>query len=298
MPISNPDGLVSFNAASLQTDRPICFPGGRLTLSSTNPIADGSNATTFYYLPYAHGIVPFWNNAGQYWEYRPIPENGITITRSTDNPRVIDVYAQAYENLPNTFGIDVQTWTNDTTRAIPLVRKDGILCLSYNTQNTPLRTYLGSIRFIGATGAARMVDSETQRFVFNAYNQVNKRVIRYEPAGSWTYSINAWRPLHNSTLNRIEVVDGIGTGILDLSLTVRANTPSGSYTQGGISIDNINNPDVYTVSNVGDHNQAMRLCRSVGVGYHYAQALEFVFGGGMATYISSNTTGLQGVWQC
>jgi hypothetical protein len=116
MPISNPSTASIFNVANLQTDRPLCFPGGRLTLSASNPVADVSNSTTFYYLPYAHGVVPFWNANLQMWEYRPIPENGITINRPNDNPRIVDVYAQAYENLPNTFGIDLQSWTSDTTR--------------------------------------------------------------------------------------------------------------------------------------------------------------------------------------
>lgn len=296
MPISNPSAFTSFNVASLQTDRPICFPGGRLTLSATNPVADGSGVSTFYYLPYAHGVVPFWNHKLQLWEYRPIPENGISITRPTDNPRIVDVYAQAYENLPNEFGIDLQTWQSDTTRLRPLVRKHGIHAIDFTSGVSPLRTYLGSIRFVGATGSATMTDTVTQRFVFNAYNQVSKRLIRHEPQPYWTYNNTAWRPQNNNLSNRVEVLDGTGQGILDLTYSARSAVPSGCYGQYGMGVDSLTLTDGYFV-NTGDNAVASRLCRTVGVGSHYVQALESAVNG-TATFYSGNAHGLQGTWQC
>jgi hypothetical protein len=297
MPISNPANLGLVNVSTLQTDYPICFPGGRLTLSATNPIADASGVSTFYYLPYAHGIVPFWNNALSVWEYRPIPEAGLSLTRPTENPRIVDLYATTRPNEPNTFGMDIQSWTNDTTRFIPLTRKHGIPVVAYTSGETPLRTYLGTIRFTGANGAARMFDTPTQRFIFNAHNQVSKRVLRYEPANTWTDNSSTWKPYNNSSANRIEIVDGYGTGILDVTLCVRAAASVGVYAQYAIAVDQITGfTDGYCV-NQGDQTTGSRTSRVLGLGYHYAQVMQ-ASAGGSSLYYSGFNHGIQGVWDC
>ncbi|NJO79163.1 MAG: hypothetical protein HC827_12010 [Cyanobacteria bacterium RM1_2_2] len=298
MPISNPANFVNVNVSDLQTNHPICFPGGRLTLSATNPIADVSGATTFYYLPYAHGVVPFWNNALSVWEYRPIPEAGLSLTRPTENPRIVDVFATTRPNEPNTFGMDIQSWTNDTTRFIPMFRKNGVPVVAYTGGETPLRTYLGSIRFVGSNGAATMMDTVTQRFVFNAHNRVKKRVLRYEPTFNWTYTGTPWRQWNNSSLNRIEIVDGIGSELLDLTFTARAICPANVYAQYGLGVDtNANVTDSYINGN-GDQTVVARLSRVLGLGYHYCQAMESVATPGTPTFFGQGYLGLQGTWQC
>lgn len=297
MPISNPASSSRFNVSTLQTDQPICFPGGRLTLSASNPVADVSSSTTFWYLPYTHGVVPFWNNAAQLWEYRPIPESGISITRTTDNPRIVDVYAQAYENQPNSFGIDLQSWQSDTTRLRPLVRKHGIHAINFSTVESPLRTYLGSIRFIGAMGAATMTDTATQRFVFNAYNRVSKRLFKYEPLSEWTYNSSSWRPFNNSNLNRIEMVDGIGSGVVDLTFATRSISAPGIFAGFGLGVDIATTITDSYFGASGDHSLTGRLSRVIGAGYHYVQAMEASISG-VTNFYSGNASGLQGTWQC
>jgi hypothetical protein len=298
MPISNPASLVAFDVANLQTNAPLCFPGGRLTLSASNPVADVNSTTTLHYLPFTHGVVPFWNNSLQVWEYRPIPDNGISINRAGDNPRIVDVYATTRPNELNTFGIDLQTWTNDTTRFIPLTRKNGIHVVNFSSSEIPLRTYLGTIRMIGSPGAATMTDTVTQRFLFNAYNRVSRRVIRYEPSFSWQYTGATWRPWNNSTVNRVEIVDGLGTGMLDLTFSARAACAAGVYAQYGLGVDtNTAVTDSYMNSN-SDQTVVMRLARALGLGYHYCQALESVATAGSPTFYGQNYLGLQGTWQC
>jgi hypothetical protein len=143
-----------------------------------------------------------------------------------------------------------------------------------------------------------MTDTVTQRFVFNACNRVSKRVLRFELTGNWTYNSTIWRPWNNSSLNRIEIVDGIGTEILDLSFSSRAICPVGALAQYALAVDSVSSiTDSYFVS-PGDHFLSNRFSRSLGLGYHYCQAMEAIAGSGTVNFYSGGAFGLQGTWQC
>lgn len=298
MPISNPSTNTFSNIASLQTDHPLLHPGGRLTLSPTNPIADVANSRTVYYLPYLHSIIPIWNSTAECWEYRRIPETGLSNVRGLDFPRNIDVYAAKISSSPDEVYIDTQSWQDATYRSYPLYRKNGILCLSQPGVNTPPRTYLGTIRILGASPNVFMVDTESQRFVYNAHNQVERRVLKMEAAGTWQDNAGAWKPLNSSSLNRVEVLDGLGEGILDVTVSVRGSTQNAGYVGGGIAIDNITNPELYTFSASGDMTQSIRLSRPIPIGYHYAQAMQVTYASTPITYYGQGVSGLIGTWKC
>lgn len=296
MPIDNPVSVAFSDITALKTNRPLVLPGGRISLSATDPLASGSGSSTLCYLAYGSSIVPVWNNAENCWEYRPIPENGIVLNRPTDNPRVVDVYAELIPDRPDTLGLDIQSWSTNTNRLIPLARKHGVYVVAYSGGTTPLKTYLGSVQFVGASGSARLFDNESQRLIFNAYNQVIKPVAKRENTGSFFDNTTTWKPFFNSTANRIEVLDGVGYGVLDLTFLGRAAPATGSYAQFGLGIDMANNINSSFFVCTGDNVVSTRFSNYVGQGSHYVQAMQSTVGS--ATYYSGAAHGLFGSWYC
>lgn len=299
MPILNTGIATGFDILKIQTDLPIVRPGGRLSLSSANPVANGSDATGFYYLPYDHALLPVYVDLHERWEYRRIPDAGISYSLTGLNPGPFDIYAQSANNS-NGFAIALQGWSNDISRFRSLTRKDGILCLDYTGTSASRRTYLGTIRLTGSAGSAKAQDSDTQRLVFNAYNRVLKRMQRRETASSWTYNSSTWRPFNNSTANRLEIVDGIGQGVLNLTLTGRASIPSGGYafmscmanaTNGGTT-------PIGTISGIGstsDETLCLNYDFNTSLGYSYFQATEAALGG-TATFYGQGYSELRASW--
>lgn len=287
-----------FSVVDLQTDYPICMPGGRLTLSASNPIADGSGVSTLYYLPQEHSVLPLWNASAAGWVYRAIPNTGVSLSvASLLGNTAYDVCA--YLN-GGSISLSATAWSSSTARATALDR-NSIYTLNTGSGNAARSTYLGSIYTQGATGSATLTDNTNLRLIYNAYRRSSKTLYRTEAVASWTYSSAAWRQWNNSGLNRVWMFDGIGTGILDLTFSARVNTPAGSYGQIGIGIDSITLPagGVALAGAVAlDTNISQRIAGTPGLGLHYVQALEYTAGGGNVTYYGGSVNGLTGTWQC
>lgn len=279
-----------FSVADLQTDYPVCFPGGRLTLSSSAPIADATDATACYYLPYIHNLIPIWD--GSYWQYYEVPDAGITMPSLTGFAGAIyDMFAEIQSG---TMQMDYLAWSTNTARTSALTRKNGILVLNSNNS----MTYLGSVMTTGSAGSAKYHDNETRRFLWNRYNQVNKRLWKFESTASWTYSSATARMLNNSSANRVEILDGIGDGILDLGQFVRLVPSTGAGAVTGIGIDSTSSITDALISSAANTTHSRRLSRSVGQGYHFAQALEACFDSNSVTFYGSGQSGLEGTWLC
>ena len=298
MPISNPSINNLSDISTMQTTAPLCAPGGRLTLSSSNPTGDGSNTTLLYYLPYVHSLVPLWNAAANAWEYRSIPDSGISINRVGDNPRNADIYATFNDALPGGLGIDIQSWASDTTRAIPRSRKSGIQILTYNSGDQPIKTLLGTIRMIGANGNAKMYDTDGKRFVSNAYNRVRKRLLLLEGTATWNVTLNSWTNWNNNSANRLEVVSCDADPVFDVGLKVRAAGNPNTYLGSGIAVDNVVSPEVYTFGLAGDTNLITLFTRPIGIGYHYLAPLLMSTAGTAVTVYGGVDTTFFGTWDC
>jgi hypothetical protein len=302
MPIENPATVNSFNLSELRTDHPLCTPGGRLSLSPSQPIADVSNAGVIYYLPFQSSLIPLWDHIDQVWRYGRIPDEGFAFELGSQNARTIDILAQYSSSAPGNCLLSIQGWTSDTVRTKPIVRKNGLWSFQFGVFGEEYRTLLGSARLTGSAGAAKAQDSVTARLLSNVHNRVAKRVLKFEAQGSWQTTGGVTRPMNNSTANRIEVLDAIGNQVLDVTHAVRIAPPSGSYAYIGCGLDTTtsftDNPQ-FTTGGMGfDTSIASRFCRSVGVGYHFLQALEQAVGMSQTTFYGANSFGLQGVWTC
>lgn len=282
----------------MQTTAPLCAPGGRLSLSATNPVADGGDTTLLYYLPYIHSLVPLWNAAANAWEYRSIPDSGVSINRTGENPRNIDVYATFNDALPGGIGIDVQGWTSDTARFIPRSRKNGVQILTFSSGSQPIKTLLGTIRMAGASGNAKMFDTDGKRFVSNAYNKVRKRLLMLEGTATWTVATNAWIAWNGNTANRVEVVSCEGDSTPSLTAKLRAGGNQNTYVGLGVAINSTSSPEVYAFGLGGDANLIVPFVRPIASGYNYFIPLNTSTSGGGVTVYGGVDSTLFGTWEC
>lgn len=270
---------------NLETDAPIVAPMGRLTLSSSDPVADGSNGTLLYYLPYAGNLIPRRSTSTGRWRLFQMG-SGISISISTRTPGNHDIFF-------DTNGLGLQAWTNDTTRSVGLEYQEGLLCGNFGSADK--RTYLGTIRLTGTSGNTRGQDTASQRYVWNAWNRVNKLLSRIEAAASWTYNSSTARPWNNSTANRLEVVCGQSFNS-DISFIGRFEGGAGVGGALGIGLDTTTAHTDFVYASGTQTDLHARFCANIAAGYHFFQATESTVG--TATFRGAGFYGLKGVWLC
>lgn len=295
MPIDNPI-TSALDLLRSSSPIPITTPQGRLSLSPTAVIANITNAQIVHYLPYEGSIIPLWDRDMDRWVYRQIPDAGVSHNIGNANPGIFDIYAGLNSSAAGFFTA-TQGWSSATARFRPLTRKDGIWVLDFGGDD--YRLYLGTVQTTGAAGSARMQDDLNQRLLFNGWNQIPRRVQRFDPALSWQYAGASWRNQNNSAANRINIVDGFGTAMLDLTLSSRAAAPAGSIAESGMGWDASPTPsEGYNASFPGDLTLSTRIARRFGSpGAHFVQICERVSGGGTVTFYG-NYLGLQGLYFC
>lgn len=292
----DPSFIRSFNLANLATDYPLCLPGGRLTLASNNTIVNASNASVLYYLPHEHALIPVWDSSSLLWRYYPIPDAGLTLPNLTLLAAgTYDLFAKIQNGV---FSTDHLAWSSNTARVAVtgnLTRKNGIWV---NNNNNSL-TYLGTVRTTGTTGSTRFNDSESQRFVWNCYNQVEKRLYKTDATATWTYASATVRSMNGVAANRVEVIDGLGNGIMTLNFTIRGVPGMGAGFLGGIGFDSttvITNGAIVAAS--VDTTMTRPVSQIIGLGYHFAQALEGCYSAVTVTLYGAGQSALEGSWLC
>lgn len=138
---------------------------GRLTLESGVPISssDQTAKTTLYFTPYNGNRIAVYN--GTKWKFYSFTERSLTVPSTTNTNYDIFIYDDA-----GTLTLEAVAWTNDTTRATALTTQDGVYVKSGATS----RRWLGTIRTTGTSGQCE--DSQTNRFVYNYYNQAPRHL--------------------------------------------------------------------------------------------------------------------------
>lgn len=293
------DVFVTFPA--VQMGLPNSIPGGRLTLSSTDPLpsSDLTAQTTLYYLPYTDNQIELWD--GNQW----IPKNfgtGISQSLSVFSANLnydIFAYLQSGSVILSNNG-----WSTDTARVTAIATQDGIPVLS----GSPSYRYLGTIRTVAAGQSA---DTQSQRFVWNYYNRSPRPVLKQDGTASWTYASTTYQYARAQSTNRIELVNGYSGAFLDLILHTEAVHATAG--QGGINVlayDSNNsfaalpygsNIAAYTRVSVANQRVANKaqMVGYPGVGYHYVAWLERIIATGTTTfYGATDATGIQGWWEC
>lgn len=156
---------------------------GRLTLSSTDPLADGSAATTIYYLPYqGRGCITLYNTTSSQYENWLLGSSGVSLSLvGLSASTLYDIFIY---NNSGTLTLQATAWTSSgvgtSTRATAITNDGGYWYLT-GSQN---KRYLGTIYMDGSTKAN---DSVTSRTVWNMHNRESKSL-------SWTFTVTSPNP--------------------------------------------------------------------------------------------------------
>ena len=242
---------------------------GRLTLTSGTPVttADVTAATSIYFTPYIGDRIAIYD--GTRWRLYAFAELTLALgTLTAALPYDVFIYDNA-----GTLTLEALAWTNGTTRATALVRQNGVWCKT----GALTRRYLGTFY---TTATTTTEDSEAKRFLWNAYNRVEKVVSRLT-TGTWTYQSVTIRQANATAANKIEIVAGLAESYLRAALPSLRETDAGpSY---GNSFFGIDSTTTLATSSLGGHgpaavslfSEATALFKQiVSIGYHYLAWLE------------------------
>lgn len=295
---------------SLQTDTPLFIPGGRITNSSSDPVGESDNIGTVRYVPFSSNLVPLWDSAISQWVYRTFPlTDGLPTAVGSLTPLSRPHDFCLYLNNGN-LALTTRAWSSNTNRGLELDRNGIVYSLNLGTGNLAKATYIATAYMEGSANSGKTNTTETMRNLYNAYNQVPKILLRKETTSSWTYSTPSWRSLNNSTANRVTLLDGIGNGIVDLSIQARVQSlVPGVFARISLGLNSTASPsNGYAAIGAGDAagvNQSIthRTRRVPGIGYRYVQALEYCDNGGGGSAVtffgdSGDTTFMVGEWMC
>lgn len=183
---------------------------GRLTTESGVAVssADRASQSTLYYTPYSGTRIALYD--GTNWKLHTFAERSLALSGLTAD-RNYDVFL--YDNS-GTLTLELSAaWNADgVTRTDALATQNGITVKSGATT----RRWLGTIR---TTGTTTTEDSESKRFVWNVNNQVRRRLMKYQGAGTeHTYATATFREWNGGTggPHRVYFVSG-EVGDVDVS---------------------------------------------------------------------------------
>ena len=191
-------------------------PGGRLTYSSTDPLAYGSSNSSIYYLPYTSNVVAVYD--GTKWVMRTFSSINIT---SFVSDTVYDIFL--YDNS-GTLAAEKLDWASNTARATALAYQDGVLVKSGDAT----RRWVGTVysNFLGV--------SAKEIGIWNMYNQI-LRPMTVSNTTSHTYNGTSWRLWNNSiTDNRLRFV--VGLAGQDLRPGIISDVTNGASSFGAVSV--------------------------------------------------------------
>jgi len=284
-----------------QVTPPNIIPGGRLSLSSTDPVpsSDLSAQGTLYYLPFTDSKIEIYS--GNRWITYDIG-TGISLSLSgLSSGTNYDIYAVVSSGAA---ALATTAWSTNTARATALTTVDGVLVQS----GTTTRRYLGTIR---TSAANQCSDTAAQRFVHNYYWRQRRPFYKGDGGvASYTYASTTYQQARAQTANKVELVCGVSGAMYDM--TCHAYTTHGTAGQGGITAIGYDAVDflapaygsttaAFSISQVA--SQAITSHgRAVGypaIGFRTLYWIERIFSTGTTTFFNgSDRAGIQGWWEC
>lgn len=172
---------------------------GRLTLTSGLAVttSDVTAATIIYFTPYKGNQISLFDGVSA-WNLFTFPQLSIAVPGTTNT--MYDVFI--FDNV-GTPTLELQAWTNLTTRAIGLVLQDGV----YVKSGASTRRYLGSFSTTGVAGQTE--DSLLKRYNWNYYNRIKRPMDRSDPTANWNYSVATIRQANGNSANQLDFVIGV-----------------------------------------------------------------------------------------
>lgn len=162
----------------------------RCTLESGVPVStsDQTAKTNLYVTPFGGNIVTLWDSAAGVW--RPVQLSELTLALGTMTADIgYDVFLYLSSGAP---AVEKLAWTSATARATAVTYQDGRLCKS----GDKTRLLVGS--FYSKT-TTTTEDSENCRFVYNVYNQLERRAKGSDSPTAFSYSTSTFRVFNART---------------------------------------------------------------------------------------------------
>jgi hypothetical protein len=294
--------------------------GGRLTLTSATPVTGGdvTAATAIYATPFGvnAGRVHLYDGIGA---WQPFRFSELTLTLDSNSGHT--GYHQSGKNFDtfiasNSGTIVVGTgpaWSSDSARGTgagttelelfegAYVNKNAItLRNGSNTYAIAARQalYVGSFR---ATADGQTEDSAAKRFLSNAFNEMQRPMLKTDATSTWTYSTNAWRQMRADATNQIAWLHGLPgrTVAATAQATVSNSTTTAQQVLNGCGLDSTTTPATGLTSNfftVATNWISIRASYKgcPGIGYHFMTALEHGAGSDTQTWVGQNFNGVDG----
>ena len=256
------------------------YQEGRLTLLTATPVttANQTAKTVVYWTPFLGNRITLHNGTG--WINYVATEKSVAVPATTVTPFDIFGYVSG-----GTLALETLNWTNDTTRATALVMQDGHLVKSGDTT----RLYLGTGRTTSSSGQTE--DSITNRFLWNYYNRVTRRLYR-EEATSHDYNTATWRAWNNSaSAAQVTFIYGVVEEILQVAMLANVVTTAGdSLPIPAIAINSTSATatSMYSwASPAGDYRILATHSYVPALGYNYVVPIEYSTAGGTAPTFAS-----------
>lgn len=125
----------------------------------------------------------------------------VSLTFKVPANRNLDLFLFSNAGTPK---LEMTAWTNDTTRATALTTQNGI----YVKTGATTRRYVGTVRTTATAGQTE--DSQTSRFVWNAFNRKGRSLWRnYNATTTYTYNSTTWRQSNAVATNKVSAVIGL-----------------------------------------------------------------------------------------
>jgi len=190
----------------------------RLTGQQGIPVPTANYTTSTLYLePYAGDRITLWD--GTNLVNIIVPPSTISLALPATTNTMYDVWCYASGTSP---ALELTSWTNDSTRTTALVMSNGFLCKSGDAT----RRYIGTVRTQASSGTT--VDSVQQRYIWNYYNRMRRRLVFHDTAVTWTQSAASWRQANVSASAQFDVVIGVATAMVDISVHMGGNFSAGA----------------------------------------------------------------------
>jgi len=267
----------------------------RLGLTSGVPMpTDVPSSGTLYLTPYGGNRLCLYD--GGNWHLITSAELAIPLA-SVVAGTPYDVFL--YLTTAPAFTAELTAWSSASARSgYTIGFQDGVPSKSTD----PTRRYAGTVY---GSGAGTVADTATQRFVWNCYNPRRRRLVRMDPAGSWTYTATTARQANANPANKVELVCGLTLSLLDL--TVVATFTSGVAQPGpthyigedalAASAESLYTAESPTLGGTYFVWNQVRLTKVPAAGYHTYYWLEY--GSGTAcTFYGGPNSGLVGWIEC
>jgi len=271
-------------------------PQGRLTLQTGAPVMTTTQSakTTIYYSSYAGPQIPIYDGTNMVPTVITGGEISVATTDTTKNPAAIGASKVNDWFVWNDSGTirlsHGPDWANDTTRSAgtALVKVNGIYLNNAAITNGPAAsrgTYVGTTR----SNASSQLDwifggvasGGTAAFfgVWNAYNRVQVATMVRDSTDTWTYNVaNTWRAANANNTMRVSCVRGLDEDAVTAAYSILSLAGTGTNAVNGIGLDSTTAFSGTTGFNnitTGSAVTQSNYFGTVGIGYHFVQAIEF-----------------------